>query len=194
VDETAAHERQDAYYHGDTEALGGLYTEIRKIAKAWVFVIANKKRIPFYDGQADYVAHESATRIISLYLRKPGYRVYSFYERVRLEVYYHLFDGGHRDRAGEIRKAATVSLGDMDPEAECDERECKPDALQAIEESSPYGTRIIVDLGTAKNYRGAILRIAGYMPKRWIYDNADSLHTVYRMTRWPKRKKPSCSR
>lgn len=48
-----------------------------------------------------------------------------------------------------------------------------------IESGGERGKRVVVDLYRATYYKRAILAIALYMPKQWIYNHAVELKTVF---------------
>lgn len=183
MDESRAREYQDAYYSGDTAAYDRLYAEVRRMSLQWVGRFQAKKRLSLSDYDRDRIAGDSATRLMMQYIKHPGYKVYSFYHRIELEVFRVMF-GGSTSRKREVNDAATAIPDDVPDRQE--EPKAQDDPMAAIL-AEPEGKRVVIDLARARSYRGAVLTIAAYSSRRWIYDHAEALHTVFRMTRWPPR-------
>ncbi|MFA5377273.1 MAG: hypothetical protein WC455_16100 [Dehalococcoidia bacterium] len=182
LDETRARELQARYLEGDQDALGGLYLEIRSIARKWAAIILSAKHLPVSKQKLDIISHDAATKIILLYLKNSDYSIYSFYERVRLEVMKALFHKNLRkDEQTEDIEALRI------PYVARETRKHN-DAMQSVMTECPQGNRVVLDLAGSRWYKEAINKISAYVSRPWIYDHAVELHTLYRMTRCPKRK------
>ena len=163
---------------GRREALDALAVECRKIA----FEIV-KKYSRLDRSRREDIAHEATARLIERYLRKPDYRVRSFSSTLRTEILHVVTNGGHSNRpSAQIERTMTC----VDDSMVADQREQGDDNryfVDDIRSEHPQGERILLDLFRATTFRGAVLQLATYVDRRWLYDRSYKLRTVYRMTR-----------
>jgi len=137
------------------------------------------------EPESDEMSHDSASRLLSQYLKHPGYRVTNFRRRVYFECQYQLFDGGHQDRPSKAIKRKMVPL-DAVTEVKAGNGNGHEDtsySLQDILSDHPQGAQIIIDIFRSKSYREAMETVSTYVSKRWLFDHAVRLKHVYRNTR-----------
>jgi hypothetical protein len=185
VDETRARELQSLYVNGDSEALGLLYIEMKRMAKRWATYILRSKHVPWDKARLESIGHDAATGLMLLYLNNPDYRIFSFYERVRLQVLKVLFHKSER-KYDDTEDIDTVRI----PGVVKEERR-KNDAMESVLDGHAQGKQIVLDIASTRWYKDAIVKISAYVKRPWIYQHSIELHTLYRMTRCPKTKKRS---
>ncbi|HXK36898.1 MAG TPA: hypothetical protein VJ553_04935 [Candidatus Paceibacterota bacterium] len=167
MNETVAHELQRRYLEGEGRALSGLYAELRFMAAQIL------RGCP---GGAE-VAHHAAARLVERYMRNPGhYRIHHFGFMVSREVAHALLYGGngHRephDAELTFEPASIVERGDA----------IHPVDYATDLQRTEIGRRALLDLWSSWGYQRAVLTIAEYAGRAWIYARAVQLHTVYRM-------------
>jgi hypothetical protein len=171
--------------------LSALYCEVRRMADLMLRQMALGVHRDLAESEVGEMAHDSSSRLLSQYLKHPGYRVKNFRRRVWLECQYHLFDGGHQDRPGkEIdRKMLPIEAAEKVKSDNGNGHEETIFSFQDIVTEHPRGAQMIIDIFRAKSYRDAIETIAEYTSKRWMLDHAIRLKYVYRNTRRGKVKK-----
>ena len=170
---------------GSKQALTMLYCEVRRMAGLYLYDIRDKRALSYTDGDLDDLAHDSASRLISRYLKHDFYQVEFFRKSVYQEVE-HALDGhdgnghknfpkyqGQRDQLpiDSARTMETVVAVKGNPKHYIEE-------LQA---DHANGGAIILAIYRATSFRKAMLEVAGIAGKRWIYDNAHKLREVYRI-------------
>jgi hypothetical protein len=183
IDDAKAQGLQAIYKAGRAEALNALAAECQGIALEIIKVRLRRRGLQFQRSAMEDLAHEASTRLISRYLTTPGYIVRRFPRVLRDDVTNVMTDGGHQDRPKATAMRETVEADDTLP-AEC--REAKDDVrdfARDLESEHPRGAEILVDIYRATSFRAAMLKLAEYVDKRWLYDRAVKLRTVYRMTR-----------
>ncbi len=185
VDDAIAIELQDRYLSGDKHILSALYCEVRRMAALMLRQIANGVNRDLTDDEESEMSHDSASRLLSQYLKHPGYRVRNFRIRVRDECLYRLFDGGHQDRPGKKieREMMPIESAEHVKSGNGNGHEDTTFSFQDIMTEHPRGSQMIIDLFRARSYREAIQSIASYATRRWIFDHAVRLRYVYKHTR-----------
>jgi len=167
MNERVAHELQRRYLEGEGRALTALYSELRYMAGQ------------ILRGRPDSteIAHHAAARLVERYMRSPGgYRIRHFGFMVSREVAHALLYGGngHReppDAQLEYEPASIVERGD----------ELQPIDYAKDLQRTEVGRKALLDLWSSWGYQRAVLTIAEYAGRAWIYARAVQLHTVYRM-------------
>ncbi len=167
MNESVAHELQRRYLEGEGRALTGLYAELRFMAS----------RMLTGRAEAAEVSHHAASRLIERYMRSPGvYRIRHFGCMVSREVAHALLYGGNGHR--EPRDERLVFEPATEPAAD--------NAIHPVDyakdlQRTEIGRRALLDLWSSWGYQRAVLAIAEYAGRAWIYARAVQLHTVYRM-------------
>jgi len=167
MDETVAKEFQRRCLEGEGRALSGLYAELRYMGDQ------------ILRGRPDAadLSHQAASRLVERYMRHPGgYRIRHFGYMVSREVAHALADGGNGHRATRECRLVEEPANTIIPDDEI-----QPiDYVKDLQRTS-VGRRVLLDLWSSWGYQRAMLTIAEYVGRSWIYARAMQLHTVYRM-------------
>jgi len=175
---------QEQYYNDEPRALTMIYCEARHIADVLLTSMLASKKLILPTERIDQIVHDAASRFVSQYLKRPGFWVDHFAVRIKWEVKYFLFDGGHRDRPKQVSEMNTVSLDTVQPiMKEKDTPENRKDFIEDIYTEHEHGADILLAIKNASNFRSAVLAVAEITGKSWCYDRAMKLREVYRMTR-----------
>jgi hypothetical protein len=167
MNDRVAHELQRRYLEGEGRALSALYSELRYMAGQ---ILRGRE-----DGAE--VAHHAASRLVERYMRNPGgYRIRHFGYMVSREVAHALLYGGNGHRGPQdaqlsFEPADTIAPGN----------ELHPIDYAKDLQRTDIGRRALLDLWSSWGYQRAVLIIAEYAGRAWIYARAVQLHTVYRM-------------
>ena len=189
IDDSIAVDLQERYLSGDKRMLSALYCEVKRMAAIILRQIANGIHRDLTEDEEAEMAHDSASRLLSQYLKHSGYRVRNFKIRVRDECLYRLFDGGHQDRPGKKieREMLPIEAAEHVKSGNGNGHEDTTYSFKDIMTDHPCGAQIIIDLFRARSYREAIESIASYATKRWMLDHAVRLKYVYKHTRKKRR-------
>lgn len=174
----------------DEEAFNQLYRDCRKIAVQQLKYTSTKSQYVFDRDRFNQIVDDATANLLEYYVRKPEYVVRHFKTRIFQEIRRVLYAPYGRDACDKGWNEHHVQLDDEhftipQPEVETNDLTY---ALQDILSEHPKGKQIVIDIYRAQSYKQAILTIAGYVDKRWIYDRAQQLHRVYKHTRRRKRQ------
>lgn len=185
IDDSIAVELQERYLAGDKRMLSGLYCEVKRMSDMILKQIAKSVHRDLTEREAEEMSHDASSRLLSQYLKHPGYRVRNFRVRVRDECMFRLFDGGHQDRPSKKieREMMPLEAAEQVKSGNGNGHEDISFSFQDIMTEHPMGAQIIIDLFKARSYREAVESIASYATKRWLYDHAVRLKYVYKHTR-----------
>ena len=162
-----------------------LYRECRKIAVQQLKYISRKSQYTFNPDRFSQIVNDATTNLMEYYVRKPNYYIRHFKTRIHQELNRVLYTPYGRDACDKRWNAHHIQL-DEDHYTIPQQEEEKLDltySLQDILTEHPKGKQIVIDIYRASSYKQAILTIAQYVDKRWIYDRCEKLYRVYRFTR-----------
>lgn len=123
------------------------------------------------------VVHDATTRLLSQYLKKPEQESIPLVSRMHLELLYQLHNPSQVKIDQQIELTPQHSL----PLYEEESTEPVDYVTMIGSDETVQGKRIIVDLHRNRYYKRAILTIAEYTPKAWIYNHAVELHTIWQI-------------
>lgn len=161
-----------------------MYCEARHIANVLLASMLASKKLVLPAEKTEQITHDAASRFVEQYLKRPGFWVEHFAVRIKWEVKYFLFDGGHKDRPKQMAEMNTVSLETVEPVVkEKEPAENRKDFIEDIYRGHGLGTDILLAIIHASSFSAAVLGAAEIAGKSWCYDHAAKLREVYRMTR-----------
>jgi DNA-directed RNA polymerase specialized sigma24 family protein len=162
---------------GDESAL---YRILVEISGQLMPGLLAKLRLAWYPAQErEEITHEAVIRLMERMARRGDeYRIKYIRTVLRRELQHQVYDP-ERKRWGKFVGMAGLDFPDDRGGAWLDDdREAFADLL-----GEPDGQRIILEIYFARTFKGLVLRLAGFKPKSWIYDNVLAIKSVYKNTR-----------
>lgn len=173
------------------QSFNQLYRDCRKIAVQQLKYISTKSQYVFDRDRFNQVVDDATANLLEYYVRKPDYYIRHFKTRIHQELARVLYAPYGRGACDKRWNEHHVQLDEDHytiPQVE-EEKLDLTYALQDLLSEHTKGKQIVIDIYRATSYKQAILTIAKYVDKRWIYDRAEKLYRVYRFTRRKKHGK-----
>ena len=189
IDNSRARGLQEIYKAGGVGALNALAAECYCIAFILVKGQCKKYGLHFEGEKLQEFAHDAAAQFIAQYLKHADYNVQQFSGRILKDVQNVMFG-----RARNKQDAFEDGQLQLD---ETHENLAAPEgfratinpatALDELVATHEWGKKIAADLWRSKSYSQAIRRIAAYVGREWIYENAEKMRFVFKTFRWRPR-------
>lgn len=177
-DEEALKRLQDDYLGSKTpDSLSALYHGLLSASQVLLKSRLDKLGKYYPANERDILAHDAVTRMLEMYLKRPNQGPMQIVSRLNLEIRFQLHNPKIIKQNYEGSLDGLAAAGPVK----------KPDELQyfsrVAEDPDVDGRHIIVDLYRYRYYKHAILAIAKYTKKSWIYSHCKELRNIWLMTR-----------
>jgi len=160
-----------------------MYKEFKLVTQVLFMSHCKKKGLYYSKDTRDQHIHDATTSLIEMYIRK-----YPYTCPIRTRLYKEILFILHRPT--NVRKERRtcsleqyIEITNREPHIEVEETATNIAEYPTVVAQHTQGKRIVIDLYAATYYKKAILKIATYVDKKWIYAHAVELKTIFDLTR-----------
>lgn len=156
-----------------------LYAELMRISKEIIPAYLGKKGLRLPLQSREELAHDSVARLMERINRRGAEYKISFIRPVLRKEYTHQL---HDPKRVRYEKSAAEITGDVEERRESKVLDDDGEYFRELL-FEPDGQSIICIIYFSKSFKTAVLSLAEKMGRKWVYDNAKAIRSVWKNTR-----------